>query len=214
MVNACPSQTSGTEDKPVLAPEIKNEILNVGDAILFRGDEVPFIGKIARFEPPCEGYLRVGTEVYVERYYRPEETCGRREFHGKKEVFRSSHIQAIQAEAVLQKCGIHTLSEYRALEEKADYDFFFRFSFDPINKKFYPEVVPLYCKCEMPCNPDKYMVMCGDCENWYHPGCVGLTRKRIEQDHREEEYHCPECKHTKKPKKKKVKKKEGKASPA
>lgn len=36
----------------------------------------------------------------------------------------------------------------------------------PATKEFKPDRVPVYCKCEMPYNPDQFMVMCVQCEEW------------------------------------------------
>lgn len=36
-------------------------------------------------------------------------------FHGKKELFGSNHVDAIEAETILQKCEIHNLSMYRVI---------------------------------------------------------------------------------------------------
>lgn len=36
----------------------------------------------------------------------------------------------------------------------------------PATKEFKPDRVPVYCKCEMPYNPDQFMVMCIQCEEW------------------------------------------------
>ncbi|KAF5780183.1 putative chromatin regulator PHD family [Helianthus annuus] len=33
----------------------------------------------------------------------------------------------------------------------------------------------LYCKCEMPYNPDDLMVQCDGCANWFHPACIEMT---------------------------------------
>ena len=36
----------------------------------------------------------------------------------------------------------------------------------PATKEFKPDRVPVYCVCEMPYNPDQFMVMCTICEEW------------------------------------------------
>jgi hypothetical protein len=51
-----------------------------------------------------------------------------------------------------------------------------------------------YCKCELPYNPDRYMVYCDSCGDWYHPQCLGLTQEGVEAAvAASEAWHCPEC---------------------
>ena len=35
------------------------------------------------------------------------------EFHGEKELFKSNHADLIDAETVLQKCDVHSITKYR-----------------------------------------------------------------------------------------------------
>lgn len=47
-----------------------------------------------------------------------------------------------------------------------------------------------YCVCELPYNPDAYMVQCEACEDWFHPRCVGSTQAAVEPA---ASFSCPEC---------------------
>jgi len=48
----------------------------------------------------------------------------------------------------------------------------------------------VYCKCEMPYNPDDLMVQCEGCKDWFHPSCMGMT---IEQAKKIDHYMCSDC---------------------
>ena len=50
-----------------------------------------------------------------------------------------------------------------------------------LNLRRYKQV-PVYCQCEMPYNPDLFMVMCEGCEEWYHPQCLKLSMKEAGPD--------------------------------
>ncbi|MCO5552933.1 hypothetical protein L7F22_006452 [Adiantum nelumboides] len=48
----------------------------------------------------------------------------------------------------------------------------------------------LYCKCEMPYNPDDLMVQCEECKDWFHPACMNLTPEQVNKlDH----FYCSDC---------------------
>lgn len=44
--------------------------------------------------------------------------------------------------------------------------------------------------CELPYNPDTYMVQCEACEDWFHPQCIGYTQAQVEPI---KSFTCPEC---------------------
>jgi len=44
--------------------------------------------------------------------------------------------------------------------------------------------------CELPYNPDAYMVQCEACEDWFHPQCIGYTQAQVEPI---KNFACPEC---------------------
>lgn len=72
-----------------------------------------------------------------------------------------------------------------------DNDYFSRFLYRPSKREFEPDRVPVYCTCEMPYNPDKSMVMCDHCQEWYHPDCLQLTLQQVQQM---ATFICPTCK--------------------
>lgn len=37
----------------------------------------------------------------------------------------------------------------------------------PAEKLFEPDRVPVFCRCEMPYNPDQFMVCCDTCTEWW-----------------------------------------------
>ena len=73
---------------------------------------------------------------------------------------------------------MHKLREYQQLTEVTDNDYYTGFSYKASKGEFKPDKVPVYCTCEMPYNPDLFMVECESCEEWYHPQCVGTRRSR------------------------------------
>ena len=124
-------------------------------------------------------------------YYRPEEAHGgRKAFHGEKELFNSDHFDWVAANSINGKCQVHTLKAYQNLETVLDSDYFSRFMYKANTGEFKPDRVPVYCVCEMPYNPDLFMVECESCEEWYHPECLQKTRKEVD---RMEHFICPDC---------------------
>jgi hypothetical protein len=70
---------------------------------------------------------------------------------------------------------VHSLDAYRALPSIGPADYFTRFKYLAGSRKFQPDRVPVYCTCGLPYSPDLLLVQCGGgCEEWFHPGCVGL----------------------------------------
>uniref|UniRef100_A0A383V1K2 PHD-type domain-containing protein n=1 Tax=Tetradesmus obliquus TaxID=3088 RepID=A0A383V1K2_TETOB len=60
----------------------------------------------------------------------------------------------------------------------------------PAQRIFEPPKVPVFCVCEMPYNPDKFMVQCDQCTEWYHPECLKTSRKALKS---QSNWRCPEC---------------------
>ena len=38
----------------------------------------------------------------------------------------------------------------------------------------------LYCLCKTPYEEDKIMIACDRCDEWYHPGCVGMPEVEVD----------------------------------
>ena len=119
-------------------------------------------------------------QCHVSWFYRPEEARGgRKAFHGEKELFTSDHYDWVAKSSINGHCAVHKLKEYQMLKEVTDNDYYTRFSYKASKGEFKPDRVPVYCACEMPYNPDLFMVECEACEEWYHPQCVGSTKKQV-----------------------------------
>ena len=62
--------------------------------------------------------------------------------------------------------------------------------YNPSTGAFKPDIVPVYCVCEIPYNPDRAMVECDKCKDWFHYDCIGLTEDSPEC---KPGYTCAEC---------------------
>ncbi|BBH09359.1 PHD finger family protein / bromo-adjacent homology domain-containing protein, partial [Prunus dulcis] len=126
-----------------------------------------YVAKIERIEADSRGS---NVKVHVRWYYRPEESIGgRRQFHGSKEVFLSDHHDVQSADTIEAKCTVHTFKSYTKLDAVGNDDFFCRFEYNSSTGAFNPDRVAVYCKCEMPYNPDDLMVQCEGCSD-----CLGV----------------------------------------
>ncbi|KAK4577200.1 hypothetical protein RGQ29_027634 [Quercus rubra] len=147
-----------------------NKIVRPGDCVLMRpsdSDKPPYVARVEKIEADH----RNNVKVKVRWYYRPEESIGgRRQFHGAKELFLSDHYDVQSA---------HTIEDY-----------FCRFEYKAATGGFTPDRVAVYCKCEMPYNPDDLMVQCEGCKDWFHPSCMGMT---IEEAKKLDHFLCSDC---------------------
>ncbi|EEH60015.1 bah-phd domain-containing protein [Micromonas pusilla CCMP1545] len=130
-------------------------------------------------------------EVMVQWYYRPEDAIGgRKGFHGERELFLSDHKDWVAPDSINDKCQVHTLKQYQSLHVVSDVDYFCRFSYNVKKAEYRPARVPVYCVCEMPYNPDRFMVECEACTDWIHPECLRMTKAEVEvMTH----FVCPDC---------------------
>ncbi|XP_051135327.1 chromatin remodeling protein EBS-like isoform X2 [Andrographis paniculata] len=141
-------------------------------------NSAPYIARVDKIE--SDG--RNNVKVRVRWYYRPEESAGgRRQFHGAKELFLSDHHDIQSADTIEGKCNVHTFKNYTRLENVGPEDYYCRFEYKPTTGAFMPDRVAVYCKCEMPYNPDDLMIQCDECKDWYHPACVDLTIEQVKQ---------------------------------
>ncbi|CAI7775666.1 unnamed protein product [Closterium sp. NIES-53] len=146
-----------------------------------------YIARIERIESDAAGRVK----MWCRWYYRPEESIGgRRCFHGVKELFLSDHYDGCYPEAVEGVCSVHNLKDYAYLDVVEEEDFFCRFEYNASTGMFAPDTVAVYCKCEMPYNPDSLMVQCEDCKDWFHPECVNLPSRGVESM---KDFICPDC---------------------
>ncbi|RZB83139.1 Chromatin remodeling protein EBS isoform B [Glycine soja] len=167
-----------------------NKIVRAGDCVLMRPSDTskpPYVARVEKIEQDS----RNNVKVRVRWYYRPEESIGgRRQFHGAKELFLSDHYDVQSAHTIEGKCIVHSFKNYTKLENVGAEDYYCRFEYKAATGAFTPDRVAVYCKCEMPYNPDDLMVQCEGCKDWYHPACVGMT---IEEAKKLEHFVCSEC---------------------
>ncbi|XP_027355842.1 chromatin remodeling protein EBS-like [Abrus precatorius] len=167
-----------------------NKIVRAGDCVLMRPSDTskpPYVARVEKIEQDN----RNNVKVRVKWYYRPEESIGgRRQFHGAKELFLSDHYDVQSAHTIEGKCLVHSFKNYTKLENVGAEDYYCRFEYKAATGAFTPDRVAVYCKCEMPYNPDDLMVQCEGCKDWYHPACVGMT---IEEAKKLDHFVCSEC---------------------
>ncbi|KAL6529649.1 hypothetical protein OROGR_015272 [Orobanche gracilis] len=150
-------------------------------------DKVPYVANVERIEADHRNYVKVG----VRWYYRPEESLGgRRQFHGAKELFLSDHYDVQSTHTIEGKCIVHSFKNYTKLENVGTEDYFCRFEYKAAIGGFTPDRVAVYCKCEIPYNPDDLMVQCEGCKDWFHPSCMGMA---IEEAKKLERFLCSDC---------------------
>lgn len=167
------------------------KVVQAGDCVTMRpsdSDKPPYVGRIEKIEGDTRNN---SVKVKVRWYYRPEESLGgRRQFHGAKELFLSDHFDVQSAHTIEGKCTVHSFKNYTKLENVGAEDYFCRFEYKAATGGFTPDRVAVYCKCEMPYNPDDLMVQCDGCKDWFHPSCVRMS---VEEAKKLEHFLCSEC---------------------
>ncbi|KAL8088045.1 chromatin remodeling protein EBS-like isoform X1 [Apium graveolens] len=180
----------GKKDLDTYTIKGTTKMVRPGDCVLLRPSEsekLPYVARVERLEADH----RSNVKVRVRWYYRPEESLGgRRQFHGAKELFLSDHYDWQSAHTIEDKCVVHTFKSYTKLDNVGVEDYFCRFEYKAANGAFTPDRVAVYCKCEMPYNPDDLMVQCEGCKDWFHPSCMGMT---IEEAKMLEQFLCSDC---------------------
>mmetsp|Transcript_34586 Transcript_34586/g.58089 ORF Transcript_34586/g.58089 Transcript_34586/m.58089 type:complete len:219 (-) Transcript_34586:593-1249(-) len=185
-----------TKDK-VLGSSLVADGSNIqaGDNIHVRAakSQPSFIGRVVKLTE-VEKQTASQTMVHVNWYYRPVDTLGGvKAFHGERELFRSDHLDVCELETIHGKCNVHKLKDYKKLERVGENDYYCRFSYKAGTGLFKPDRVPVYCHCEMPYNPDLFMVECEACAEWFHPECLGYSQKNVLEL---EKFICHGCKKT------------------
>ena len=101
-------------------------------------DKQAYVARVEKFETGMKGK----SMVKVRWYYRPEQTdAGRREFHGIKEVFLSDQYGTCSADAIRGKCIVHSFEDYIQLKDVGAKDYYSRFEYNTVTKKFNPATV-------------------------------------------------------------------------
>lgn len=166
--------------------------VGAGDCVLMRSADTskpPYVAKVESIE--AAGSRGTNVRVRVRWYYRPEESIGgRRPFHGSKEVFLSDHYDVQSADTIEGKCNVHSFRSYTKLDSVNAEDFFCRFDYKSASGSFVPDRIAVFCKCEMPYNPDDLMIQCEECSDWFHPSCIGMT---IKEAKKREHFFCQSC---------------------
>ncbi|KAL6545996.1 hypothetical protein OROGR_009870 [Orobanche gracilis] len=162
-----------------------------GDCVLMRPSDSSNPSYVARLEKIESDNRGADVRVHVRWYYRPEESIGgRRQFHGSKEVFLSDHFDVQSADTIEGKCKVHSFKSYSKLDAVGNDDFFWRFEYNSSTGAFNPDRVAVFCKCEMPYNPDDLMVQCEGCSDWFHPTCIDMSSEEAKRlDH----FYCLDC---------------------
>ncbi len=113
----------------------------MGDTVLMRAEDSekpPYVAKIEKIEADSRNNIK----LRVRWYYRPEESkCGRRPFHGARELFLSDHYDIQSADTIEGTCTVHTFRNYIKLETVRAEDFFCRFEYQAATGDFTPDRV-------------------------------------------------------------------------
>ncbi|KAK8947301.1 hypothetical protein KSP39_PZI006603 [Platanthera zijinensis] len=158
--------TPGWKDLESYTIKGTTRLVRSGDSVLMRptdSKKLPYVARIEKIEADHRSNVR----VKIRWYYRPEESIGgRRQFHGAKELFLSDHFDVQSAHTIEGKCVVHSFPNYTKLENVGTDDYFYRFQYKAATGGFTPNSAFVYCKCQMPYNPDDFMVQCESCNDW------------------------------------------------
>jgi len=161
----------------------------VGDCVLLKPsepEEQPYVAKVIDLDNKGQVKLRW--------FYRPEDVKGgRRRWHGKQELFRSNACDWNPIACIESFCRVLSLEKYELLTKVSPHDYFSRFSFNPAKGTFKPDMVPVYCLCELPYNPDSAMIECEVCNDWFHYECVGLDEESLAGEGGGFGFQCNKC---------------------
>eukprot|EP00890_Picochlorum_soloecismus_P001795 jgi/Picsp_1/2616/NSC_00846-R1_es43 protein len=115
-----------------------------------------------------------GSKVLVQRFLPPEEIFGEKQaFHGERELLKLQQFDIASINDIQSKCHVVTLEQYQMLpEEMQKKSYYFRMAYCEKSRSFIPERTRVFCKCRMPYNPDKRMIFCTECHEWFHVDCL------------------------------------------
>ncbi|KAL7601223.1 hypothetical protein Lser_V15G26676 [Lactuca serriola] len=114
-----------------------------GDCVLMRpsdSDKPPYVARVEKLEADH----RNSVKVCVRWYYCPD------------------HYDMQSAHTIKGKCIVHSFKNYTKLDNVGTEDYFCRFEYKAATGGSTPDRVAVYCKCEMPYNPDDLMVQSKD----------------------------------------------------
>ncbi|PWA59808.1 bromo adjacent homology (BAH) domain, Zinc finger, RING/FYVE/PHD-type [Artemisia annua] len=170
---------------------VRGNIVRVGDTVVMRHEDADdtYVALVRGFQADPNEAVKVETR----RYYRPEDTvAGRKPFHGSRELFLTDHYDNQNASTILEKCVVNTFTNYTLLKDVRPIDYFSRFEYQTETGWFSPDAVEVVCKCEMPVNPDVFMLKCEACRELYHPVCLNMTTDQAKQLVLDN-YTCDDC---------------------
>ncbi|GJT41755.1 bromo adjacent homology domain, zinc finger, RING/FYVE/PHD-type containing protein [Tanacetum coccineum] len=105
------------------------------------------------------------------------------------DVFALVRIVKSTAEGV--KVRIKSFVQYMQLKTVGPDDYFFRFEYEIGSGWLSPSVIEVFCKCQMPFNPDMFSLMCEACKERYHRDCINMTLDEAKQ--LADNFTCFEC---------------------
>lgn len=98
----------------------------------------PYVALVEKLETD----IKDNVIVKVRWYYRPEEaSCGRKQFHGAKELFLSNHYDTQSAYTIERKCIVHSFKDYTKLNDVGVDDYYSRYKYNTGTKEFTPKRV-------------------------------------------------------------------------
>mmetsp|Transcript_10353 Transcript_10353/g.26277 ORF Transcript_10353/g.26277 Transcript_10353/m.26277 type:complete len:159 (+) Transcript_10353:683-1159(+) len=113
-------------------------------------------------------------------------------WHGVQELLLSNWADWNYVQCIEGTCRVHALADYQTLQQVTEDDYFCRFEYSPLGPRtFSPDVVPVYCHCALPYNPDLLMVECEACNDWFHPECAGI--RDLEAVRKHGQFTCTPC---------------------
>lgn len=168
-----------------------NDTYRVDDCVLLYPEEIGGESYVAQIKEIHKSDKKA--ELRVQWFYRPEDTAEQRKpFHGRNELYRSKHRDAVDVRSVIRKCRVVTFEDYLNFKEVDKDDYYWRFEYLPEQQTVANTHVSIYCVCGLPYNPDISMLYCEGCNDWFHPRCVGVDDDSIVK-YEHEFYYCPEC---------------------
>lgn len=130
-------------------------------------------------------------QLRLARFLRPEDVLGGRQpFHGDKELIESDGVLVVPLSAVKGRCRVFSLDKYQHLTRVGPLDFFARLAYKVSQEEFVPARMPVHCVCEVPYNPDRFMVQCTACLDWFHPECCQCSVRALGAA---SNWKCPDC---------------------
>lgn len=164
-----------------------NEVVKAGDTVVISEEDNEHVAIVKSIKAHVDGHVK----AEVRLYYRPEDTVGgRRHFHGSSELFLTNHFDTQSVFSIRRKCMVHNFLNYMRLKDSRPNDYFSRLEYNTGTAWFSPDSIEVFCKCELPFNPDVFMLKCESCKDWYHPDCIDMPADHAKQI---DNFTCDSC---------------------